>query len=165
MKKSIIYLGIAVVAFTNITSALNRQQSFNTEYFSLTQAIQSDESTDAATIGMDSIEKETGKAKADVTGINPETIVSKPYTKTMEEIIAENNQIIESVLLDELAVQTDETVITAEDQIILSIISAEGGPVYTTKSTEEIILEDSRIIESPVTNAIPLCAIKKSNKS
>lgn len=164
-KKSFIYLGIAVVAFTNITSALNRQQSVNNEYFSLIQVVQSDETTNATTIGIDSIEKKTEKAKGDVTGINPETIVSNPYTKTIEQIIAENNQIIENVISDEVVVKTTEIAFTEDDQISLSIISEEVGPVYSTKTAEEIILEDCQIIESPVINVIPLCAIKKSSKS
>jgi len=152
-KKSIIYLGIAVVAFTNVASALSSQQSFNNEYFSLTQTVQSDGSSDAATIGNDSIEKKTGKECGDSCCINPETIVSTPYTKTMEEIIAENNQIIESTISNDTAEKATEEIIVEDNQIIDVTIVAEVGPLYSKKTTEEIIMEDSQIIESPVFNA------------
>ncbi|ESU18626.1 hypothetical protein FCR2A7T_29260 [Flavobacterium cauense R2A-7] len=154
MKKSIIYLGIAVILFSNVISALNCQQSFNNENLSLTQNIQSIENTDA-TIGKNS----TGGG-GDTSSVISDEIVVNPYQKTMEEIIAENNQIIESDLPNEVTETTSEE----DEQIRLSIISVQG-PVYTEKTTEEIIMEDRQIIESPVFNEIPLYAIKKSSKS
>ncbi len=154
MKKSIIYLGIAVILFSNVISALNCQQSFNSEDRSLTQNIPSNENTDA-TIGKNS----TGGG-GDTSSVISDEIVVNPYQKTMEEIIAENNQIIESDLPNEVTETTSEE----DEQIRLSIISAQD-PVYTEKTTEEIIMEDRQIIESPVFNEIPLYAIKKSSKS
>lgn len=164
MKKSIIYLGIAVVAFTNVTSALSSQQSFNTEYLSLTQTVQSEQTTDATTTGNDSLEKKSGKECGGSSSINPETIVSTPYTKTMEEIIAENNQIIESEISNDLLEKASEESIVEDNQIIDVTLGGEVGPLYSEKTTEEIIMEDSQIIESPIFNAVqPIISVKIKN--
>lgn len=164
MKKSIIYLGIAVVAFTNVTSALSSQQSFNNEYFSLTQSVQSEQSTDATTTGNDSIEKKSGKECGDAGSINPETILSTPYAKTIEEVIAEDNQIIESEISSDVVENASEESITIDNQVIDMTISSEVGPLYSKKTTEEIIMEDSLIIESPIFNtAQPINAVKIKN--
>lgn len=161
MKKSINYLGIAVILFSNVISALNCQQSFNNENLGLTKNISLIENTDAPTVnGTDSIEKKDTGNGGDSASVISEEIVVYPYQKTMEEIIEENNQIIESNLMNEV-----NEPVTEDDQVSLSIISVEDGPVNTTKSTEEIIMEDRQIIESPVFSEIPLYAIKKSSKS
>jgi len=158
MKKSIIYLGIAVILFSNVISALNCQQSFNNEYFGLTQNIPSIQNTDATANGNSLIGKKSTGVGGDNSNIISEEIVVNPYQKTMEEIIAENNQIIESDLPKEVTETTSEE----DEQIRLSIISAQGS-VCSEKTTEEIIMEDRQIIESPVFNEIPLYAIKKIN--
>lgn len=160
MKKSFFYLGIAVILFSNVISALNCQQSFNNENRSLTQNIPSNKNTEVTVNGADSIEKKNTGQGGESTGVISEELLVNLYQKTMEEIIAENNQIIESNQLNAV----DEPV-TEDDQVSLSIISAEVGPVYSKKTTEEIIMEDRQIIESPVFCEIPLHAIKKSSKS
>lgn len=149
MKKSIIYFGITVILFSNVISALNCQQSFNNEDRSLTQNIPSNENIEATVNGTASIAKKSTGKGGDTASVISEELVVNPYQKTMEEIIAENNQIIESNLLNQV-----EEPVTEDDQVSLSLISAEVGPVYNTKSTEEIIMEDRQIIESPIFNEI-----------
>jgi len=136
MKKSIIYLGIALVTFTNVALALDFQQSSNDESLNVAQTAQSTESLEPSS-------NEGG----DPASINPETIVVPTYQKTMEEIIAENNQIIESTLSLE---QTASLSIAEDNQIDISI---EITSVSSEEAMAERILQDSQIIESTVLNA------------
>jgi len=152
MKKSIIYFGIALLTITNVITAL-AQQSF-VKGDSLTQTASSNVSLVGNAQSNRSIERRNSNNDGKPTAIDPEAIVATTYQKTMEEIIAENNQIIESTISTEQFVE--------DNQINIAI---EGNPVCSEKAIEEIIIQDSQIIESPVLNAIQPIALGKSKKS
>ncbi|MEW5676186.1 hypothetical protein ABGT15_07720 [Flavobacterium enshiense] len=155
MKKSIIYLGIALVAFTNVISALAQQSITND---SSTQIVQSNENLEGSTSDASSKEKNTTGVGNPVR-FEPETIEVPVYQKTMAEIIAENNQIIESNMPYEQT--TDENRATADTVNAL----IDFYPICTEKTMEEIILEGNQIIESPALNTIELLALEKPKKS
>ncbi|ESU26704.1 hypothetical protein FLJC2902T_26790 [Flavobacterium limnosediminis JC2902] len=164
MKKSIIYLGIAALTFINV-SAFNCQQLFDIEHLGSIQTVQSDQSSGVTTNGNDSAETITDKKGGDPPRNNPEIIGIESYAKSMEEIIAENNQIIESTISNEIAENETAEIPSADNQVIDDIILAEVGPVYSEKTMEEIIQQDSQIIESPLLNESKPCNFKKSKKS
>jgi hypothetical protein len=154
MKKSIIYLGIALVTFTNVALAFDFQQS---EDLSLTNKIQSNERLDVSANSKKAIVRKGTKIGGDPATVAPEIISFQPYKKSMEEIIAENNQIIES--------STPEEIVTKDCQIDASAIVIEIEPSFTGKTMEEIILEDSKIIESTILIDAQAINVGKSKKN
>lgn len=154
MKKSVIYLGIALVTFTNVISALG-QQSHDKE--SLMQIVQSNENLDGNVHGNDAVETNSSK-DGNPAGLAPETIELPTYKKTTEEIIAENNLIIENSISSEEI--TNEN--TADDY--MENLSTDFYPLNNEKTTEEIILQDMQITESPSIIYIQPATLKKSKK-
>jgi len=168
MKKSIIYLGIALVTFSNVASALNSQQSLLKEDLGLTQRVQSIQILDANTSGggNDSIKKRNTKKGGDPISIDSESIGFSSYTKTTEEIIAENNQITENNISNDVVFTCNGKSIPLADNLIIdSIISADISPVCVEKTMEQIILEDSQIIENPILNVVKPINLRKSKKA
>ncbi|MGX7668230.1 hypothetical protein [Flavobacterium pedocola] len=151
MKNSIIYLGVALVTLTNVIQALG-QQSFS-KGDSLAQTVHYSKNFDGNTNGAFSIKRNVNEGGNPVSA-NSEIITVPAYTKTVEEIIAENNQIIES------ATSTEQT---TEDTLLDLTIDA--APVSDEQVLEERIEQDSQIIESPVLTAIQPSALKKSKRS
>lgn len=158
MKKSIIYLGIAVITFTNVISALNCQQSFNNEGLSWTETAQSNKNKATAASDNDSIEKKFGNGDVDSANATPEITGFRPYQKTTEEIIAENNQIIESTIYTEIIPLETITENYQIKDISVSI------PVCNEKSIEDIILQDNQIIENAILNEVEYIGVVKSKK-
>nr|WP_294937769.1 hypothetical protein [uncultured Flavobacterium sp.] len=155
MKKSIIYLGIALVTFSNVALALDFQQSFNEE----NQAPQTNERlAPGINKNVTSGQKSSAEGGRDLESVSPEIIGFKPYEKTAEEVIAENNQITESVLSNEV---TEE--ISLQDIQTIDVISIEIAPVCSEKSMEDRILQDSLIIESAI--EVQPCTTGKSKKA
>lgn len=137
MKTSIIYLGIALVTFTNVALAVDFEQSFEEEHRNPQGQTQKNITPEEIT-GPD-----TSAAKNyDFTSNTFDLPTVPAYQKTMEEIIAEDKQIIES----DLATENNKW----EDYSTTLVLELQ--PVATEKTIEEIILQDSQIIESPVVN-------------
>jgi hypothetical protein len=160
MKKSIIYLGIAVLTFSNVISALAQHSFIKGE--SLTQTVSSNASSDGNTNGNPLVERRNSNNSSngeDTSSNDPATIIYTPYQKTIEEIIAENNQIIESTISPE---QNTEENSTEDNQIDIAI---EVSPVSTEKAMEERIIQDMQIIESSVLNTYQPIALEKYKKS
>ncbi|CAM3717859.1 hypothetical protein FSS13T_25790 [Flavobacterium saliperosum S13] len=152
MKKSVIYLGIALLTITNVISAL-AQQSFIKEE-SLAQTVTSrTNSVENALDNRSSERRDTNEDREAANG-NMEIIAVTAYQKTMEEIIAENNLIIESTILTEQDVE--------DNQLDISI---DASPFTSEKTIEERIQQDSQIIESPILNAVQPISLAKSKKS
>lgn len=164
MKNSIIYLGIALLTITNSITASNVRQSF----------IKSDDSSlsikehSAAVIDSKEIVPEVVNSNystikifslvEDTAIFNPETVVFNAYERTIEEVIAENNKIIETDISNEVSFlyieKSTEEIIAEDNQIIESTVSNEVQPLQIEKTIEEIITEDNKIIESTISNEI-----------
>ncbi len=157
MKKSVIYLGIALLTFTNVITALAQQTFFEEE--ALVQTVTANKLLSSNTYNNGLFEKRNENHTGKTTSTNEETIVVPVYEKTMEEIIVENNQIIESSL------STEEYLEETNAQDFPIIISAEESPVDYEKVMEERILQDNQIIESPVLNTITPIVSGKSKKA
>lgn len=154
MKSSITYLGIALVAFTSFASALNCQQSFVKEEICLTPVQSSNEILSTNTNEYHSFEKKCGNGGKKLTGENTQGIDFQPYEKTIEDVIAENNQITENAILSESDNTCNEKQIAGcisdADQIINSINSMKGCAVLSERTMEETILENNKIIENTI---------------
>jgi len=158
MKKSIIILGIAVLTFTNVISALAQQSFIQGDSMAQTTT-SSNASLTGKTHGNPLTEKRSANEERDSENVNLEIIAVTAYQKTMEEIIAENNQIIESIVPTE---QVAEDNSSQENQINISI---EGYSFNGEKAMEDVIAQDSQIIENPVLNASLPITLGKSKKS
>jgi hypothetical protein len=154
MKNSIIYLGILLVAFTNNSSASNA--------FRMTSAdVNVNQQSITLSSKILSCEQNKFTLVEDTTVLNPETVIAANFTRTIEEIIAENNQIIENkVTNDATLLYTEKTIeetIAENNQIIESTVDKVISFVYLDKSIEEIIAENNQIIESkPMVEVEPL---------
>ena len=146
MKTSIIYLGIALVTFTNVISALGQQQH-NEDC--LTQVVQSHEGSKGS---------QTDKKEKTPIYFEPQIIEVPVYQKTMAEIIAENNQIIESTLIPE---ETKKEI--AYDDLLNFTI--DNQPLVNEKTIEEVIEQNNQIIESPTSNKMYPIVLTKPKKS
>lgn len=151
MKKSIIYSGIALLTFTNVITALAQQSFLKDE--GLTQTVAANK------LVSNPFENRNGNDSGTPASSNEEIILVPAYEKTIEEIITENNQIIESNL------STGEYLEEKNAEDFPIIITVEESPVNYEKVMEERILQDNQIIESPVLNAITPIVSGKSKKA
>lgn len=133
MKTSIIYLGIALVTFTNATRALDLEQSFEDENRNPQQTVQTASTSE-------SILADSGRNGENLKSVELDLPIAPVYQKTIEEVMAEDSQIIESLIT---------TKQIAEESTLTEIIFR-LTPVPAEKTIEQTILEDSQIIESPM---------------
>ena len=148
MKKLII-LGIALLAGVSNVSAET----------TLVQGIVSNGTTVAAVKAQqfeNLLSEKTERPKfapvEDKSVLIPESVIGASNTKSIEEVIAEDNKITESVFTNDgyifLVFETPtEDIITQDNQIIDSDISTEVRPLYLERTIEDVIAEDNAIIE------------------
>ncbi|KGO86903.1 hypothetical protein [Flavobacterium suncheonense] len=153
-KSSIIYLGIALTAFTNVALALEFQQvSLNEELVS-GQTQQSKENLTAVTTEDHSRERGKGNESEKTSQFHQDLVVFNPYKKSMQEIIAEDNLIIENAIVKEADFSAALTTVE-ENKSLDELLLAQVYPRYSVKTPEEIIDEDRKITERPVVEAVP----------
>lgn len=175
MKNSIIYLGLALVTFTNVISASNARQSIiRNEVSSSKNKEYAAEVIDSKKIGTEvsAYNYSTGKVFSPIEEeaiFNPDMVLHTDSQKSIEEIIAENNTIIESSISNEISFlyleKSPEEIVAEDNQIIQSTISNEISFLYLEKSIEEIIAQDNQIIESTISNEIQSLDLKIMNET
>lgn len=154
MKKSIIYLGIISVAFSNVifaSNALNEQQINTLENVQITSFTSQNEQA-AVNYNMATV-LYTNKfyTVEEATVFDPRSVIAV-YEKTIQEIVAENNQIIESSLeeVEQLSIETTiEDIIVEDNQIIESTLSNDFYPLdfeKINKNYAKILSNDKGII-------------------
>ena len=151
MKNSTLLLGMAVLVF-NLTTAANTSKIIKS-----TQ----DNEQDFFLIEKNPLEKRNAVPVEDQVILNPATVIAVSYQKSLEEVIAENNQIIESNITDEGVRYFTETpiedIIQQNNLIIESNYTLEVHPLYIERTIEDQIAEDNSIIESEIANvSMPL---------
>lgn len=151
MKKSIIYSGIALLTFTNVITVLAQQSFIKEDTWAQTAAV--NKTTKHNTYNRMPFEKGNGNNSNKSVSSFEETIMVPVYGKTMEEIIAENNQIIESTILTEQYAQDNQLNITID-----------AFPINNEPEMVEKILQDRQIIEDPILNPIQPTVLTKSKK-
>ncbi|MFT3796422.1 hypothetical protein [Flavobacterium sp.] len=106
----------------------------------------------------------------DKTILNPETVIVLPAEKPIEEVIAQDKKITESIITDEgyiffyFEIPTEE-IIVQDNKIIDSEASAEIQPLYLERTIEDIIAEDNAIIEGTVPTQMMCLDFDKINKN
>ena len=151
--KSIIYLGIALGTFTNVALALNEQQTSFNEDSNQASTLQVIKNIAISSAEEHSRERRGGKHNADASNVQADVIVFNPYEKTIEEVIAEDNLITENALSGKTDFSTEQTK-ADESKSLDELLLAQVYPLYSVKTAEEIIAEDSKIIERPVMEAV-----------
>jgi hypothetical protein len=159
MKNSILILGIALVSLTNVCNASNASnnqihQGSILSYYGLV-------SNETVTVTKPSL-------KEDTEIFNPETVIAY-NPKTVKEIIAEGDKIIENTTSDDIEFMAYEEsmkeIIAQSDLIIENTVSNEVYPLYFERTMEDEIAELEMIIESKVTNEVSPLDFKKINSN
>jgi hypothetical protein len=160
MKKSILILGIALVSLTNVcnaSSAINNQihqESILSDYGLV--------SNETVTVTKPSLNEDTEI-------FNPETVIRYDRTKTIAEIIIEDDKITEYTNTDELEFtaleESMKEVIAQSDSIIENTVSNVVYPLYVERTIEDVIAELEMIIESKETNEASPLDFKKINSN
>ena len=161
MKKSILILGIALVSLTNVCNASN---TINNQINPFQGSILSDYalvSNETETVANPSL-------KEDAENFNPEAVIAY-NPKTVKEIIAETDKIIENSASDDVEFMAYEEsikeIIAQSDLIIENTVSNEVYPLYFERTMEDEIAELEMIIESKVTNEVSPLDFKKINSN
>lgn len=156
MKNSITLLGMALLVF-NMNATANTSNTF--------KVTEENEQGDFFKEN-NPLAKRNAAPVEDKTILNPATVMVNTE-KSIEEIIAENNQITESKITDEgvrfFAEQPIETIIEQDNQIIESK-TEEVRPLYLEKTVEDQIAEDNAIIESDMATVIQSLDFDSINK-
>lgn len=155
MKTTIYYLSVSLLVLANYATAENHRPvnyiNSSNIALSIPDANPQDLYSDAISLPM------TKNSEPDDEAImNPESVIKVTVSKTIEEIIADNNQIIESSVPEKttfLFVETPvEDVILQNNQIIENTADIQAQPLYLEKTIEDNIIEDNMIIESSLPN-------------
>lgn len=163
MKNSVLILSIALVSFSNISTAKSIIKSPSNLFQNI---ILSD---DIATKEIDGTAKfKKPSLSEDLEVFNPETVIAK-YPKTVKEIIADDDKIVEAAILDDREFMDYEEsmkeIVAQSDLVIESYASNEIYPLYFERTVEEEIAELELIIESAESNEAYLLNFKKINSN
>jgi hypothetical protein len=175
MKKSIIYLGVLALTFSNIVSASDSNLSFQQE-----EVMAISNSDEVLVHNSVFAIKDTILPELNI-------MVAKSYQKSIEDIINENNDItesqpleaayIESAILEQYNVftiaidkiqfvsteKTIDQIVEEDNQIVNNNEVTESLPLFYQKTIEDIILQDSMIIDSKLDNEVKPLDFEKIN--
>ena len=157
MKNLFFYLAPALLTATIATAATTCADGTNTNHLIAT-TIKSDQFQ--ASLAQDlSNGDRTFSPVEDKTVLNPENVIAHSE-QSIEEIIAENNKITESVVTYDGSLlfieKSTEQTITDDNKIIESNISAEIYPLLLERTIEDVIEENNHIIDNAAIEAQPL---------
>ena len=163
-KKSIVLLGMVLLVF-NFTTVANNSKT--TDKISVVLSEDNDQGDFLTTEG-NPFEKRNAAPVEDQVILNPAVVMVNAYQKSLEEIIAENNQIIESNVTDQgvryFEATAIETIIEQNNQIIESNNDTEIRPLYLDRTIEDQVAEDNAIIESDITSVFQPLDFETINK-
>ncbi len=133
MKTTIIFLGLAVLNFNNAKAAneLNTQDLVQQEL--ITVSVDNDQNQSQLTLVKNEISKFTIENTGEEVGVfNPATVFQSNYTKSVAEIIAENKLVTETCSSDYQPISLEMTLedrIAESNQIIESNVDKESYPL------------------------------------
>ncbi|MCF6128042.1 hypothetical protein L1S35_00015 [Flavobacterium sp. AS60] len=128
MKTSIIFLGLVALSFTNA----NATTEFETQVL---------DQQESATLILETSNNNEVSNETDTTIFNPASVIETAYVKTIEDVIAENKLITESQdeTVQYLSLETTiEDRIAEDNQIIESTISNDFFPLDFEKINSKI---------------------------
>lgn len=158
MKKSTVYLAIAVAAFTNLGHAAAITNVDGPGHFTSLQVmavLNHKVLTENA-----NLEPKDYTNDEEITSMDPTKVISLDVNKSIDELIKENNLITETTVSNDVTFlyieKSAEDGIAEDNQIIESTISNEVHPLFIDKTIEETIASDNQIIESNPIEVQPL---------
>nr|WP_315201396.1 hypothetical protein [uncultured Flavobacterium sp.] len=161
MKNSVLILGVALISLSNISNA---KSTVNLPYSSFENSILSDNNTKIKTREEAKFEKLSLVENVEL--FNPETVIAY-NPKTIKEIIAEDNKIVEATVFDELEFMEYEEsmreIIAQSDLITENTSSDIIYPLCIERTIFDEVAEMELIIESNVTNEVKPLNFKKIN--
>lgn len=169
MKNSIIYLGITLFSFVNVSSAVN---NLNIESkFAQENALESEENQLKVSLSSinDFLASKDYASSTEEVVFNPKTVISEISTTSIEEVIKADNEIIESNISSSgelLYIEKSmEEVIAADNEIIESNLDNELRPIYLERTIEDYIEENNAIIESDTSDDFQPLDFKKIDEN
>jgi hypothetical protein len=163
MKNSVLILGIALVSFSNICNAKN---TVVLPYNLFQNNISLLDNEEVKNIGVAKFEKPS--LVGDVEVFSPETVITY-NPKTVKEIIAEGDKIVEYSVSDDLEFMVYEDsmqeIITQADLIVENKLTDKVYPLCVERTMYDEIAELELIIESKSTNVTKPLDFKKINKT
>ena len=166
--KSIIYLGIALVAvFQNSNAATTLVSGINTD-LSFVTSVKADQ-YQKSLLGEITIEHKKMAPVEDAGILNPETVMVSSSQKSLEDMIAEDRKITESKIINDgvlyFSERTTEEIISADNQIIEGNTNEEVQMLYIERTIEDQIAEDNAIIESNLPNEAQVLDFDSINRT
>lgn len=163
MKNLFLILGITLMSLTNVCNATN---TVGTPVNSFREAILANDNEGILSAEKGKIVKPSSNEDAET--FNPDAVIAY-NRKSMKEIIAEGDQIIENVTSDDMEFMVYEEsmkgIIAQSDLIIENNISDEAYPLFNERTLEDVIAELEMIIESTETNETRPLDFKKINSN
>jgi hypothetical protein len=163
MKKSVLILGIALISFSNVCNAKN---TINLQHNLFQNIDLSDDTTETRT--NETVRFEKPSLTEDAKVFNPETVIAS-NPKTINEIIAEGDKIIEYTVSDDLEFmeyeQSMREIIIQSDFITENAVPDVIYPLFIEKTLSDEITEMELVIESKVTDEAKLLDFKKINSN
>lgn len=163
MKNSVLILGIALVSFSNISNAKN---TINLSYDAFQNTILADNNAECQVDKAVKFEKPSLVENVEV--FNPETVIAN-NPKTVKEIIAEGDKIVEAKVSDDKEFMEYEEsmreIIAQSDLTIESNVSNETYPLFVERTIQDEIAELEMIIESTESNETRSLNLKKINSN
>jgi hypothetical protein len=163
MKNSILILGIALVSLSNVCKASNTINSQVATYQAIVCLNENDTITSNEKIAI---------AKPELTmdseTFNPETVIGF-NTKTVNEIITENDKLTENTTSDEIEFIVFEDsikdIIAQSNLIIENTVSNDAYPLSIENTIESEIAQLEMMIESSVSDEVSPLNFKEINKN
>ncbi|REH01597.1 hypothetical protein [Flavobacterium aquicola] len=161
MKNSVLILGIALVSFSTIGNAKN---TVNLSDKLFQNIILSDDT--AKTKNNESVKFEKPSLAENLEVFNPETVIAA-VPKTIKEIIAEGDKIVENTVSDDLALmeyeETMRQIVAQSDLITENSVSDVVYPLQIERTLSDEIAEMELIIDSNVSSEAKPLDFKKIN--
>lgn len=166
--KSIIYLGIALVAvFQNANAETTLVSGINTDLSFVTSV--KAEQYQKSLLGEIIIEHKKMAPVEDAVILNPETVLIGSNQKSLEAMIAEDRKITESKIINDgilyFSERTTEEIISADNQIIDGHANEEVQMLFIERTIEDQIAEDNSIIESNLPNEAQVLDFDSINRN
>lgn len=161
MKKIPLIIGIAIVAFANVCDAKSIAKKKEYLYPGVLSVIDNKTETPPENTKIVKPHVDT-----ELDELNPDSLI--PYvSKSINEVIAENDKIIENEALNDLDYfvyeESMKDVIAQFDLIIENSVSNETYPLFYERTPADEVVELEKIIESTVSNEIMPLDFKKIN--
>lgn len=166
--KSIIYLGIALVAvFQNANAASTLVSGIATD-LTIVASVKADQYQKSLLSEVITEHKKMAPVE-DAVILNPETVLVVSNQKSLEAMIAEDRKITESKIINDgilyFTERTTEEMIVADNQIIDGNASEEVQMLFIERTIEDQIAEDNSIIESNLPNEAQVLDFDKINRT